>query len=464
MAGAAGRAPADVYTAMQEEVRQGELITLYQRTNNKISGLVKVAEKFKPSGRLVRIPNEVYVGGTFGVVNMAGGDVLTGSGGLTDELKLATKEMSYTWRIQERTDQQTQTSKQAVMKAVANMAKKAMREMQEYEDILFAGNGSGKVTGAAASATTWASGAKTVYTFTESTDFIGVNRLREGQVVYPFDSTDSHLYNSSAGATAQIYIEKINRATGQVYLSHLINADAGGAETPDTGDYLTFYAVDAASFGGDFTGTPPNTTDAVPHGYEYFNDSGTSTYVQGKLKSDWPQHVPTYINGTGSTYNLRFCNMIQHLLAKRFGDESVERLVAVMPLSQADALQEEQQQVSVINAETTGTNPNFRRSSALDGPRPKFTSPNGIKHFTSYRGRRNRVDFLAADMFVKAERLPITRMTIDGQVTWQALSSTAGRYAYAKDAGFHMAFDWGHLKPGCGAYIDGLSTAAGYLA
>lgn len=458
MAGLSGMTSADAYAAMAEHLRSGELPTLYQRTNQRITALFSPAENIKPSGRLIRIPMEVYAGGNFSMVNMGGGDIPNGSAGLIDELKLATKEMAYVFRFTDRVAQETETTKQSVVNVAKRTIKNAVRELQEYEDMLWHQNGSGKLTGGAASATTWASGAKTQYTFTESSDFIGVNRLREGMSVLVFNSSNAQVHNNAAGAGAYLQIEELDRANGVVRLSRLLDSSS-----PAAGDVLVFNGQSVSTTGADFSGTPPNTTDAAPHGMYHFNDSGTSTYVQGKLKSSWPQLVPSYINGTGTTYTSRLATNLQHLLLKRFGDDAIEGLIAIMPLAQADALHVEQQQVSVVNAETIESKANHRLPKELTGPRPKTTIA-GIPHYTSYRQARNRVDFLNPKFIIKAERLSLQPIKVEGSTTWQALSTNAGKRAYAKEGGFHMAFDWGNLKPGAGAFIDNLSTASGYKA
>lgn len=456
MAGLSGANAADVYAATIEYVRKGEIPALFQKNNNKITAKIKPSETFKPSGRLGRVPVEVYPGGNFSMVNMDGGDIPNGSGGLVDELKIATKEMAFIYRFTDRAEQQTETPNQSVKNVAKQTMRNMMDELSEMEEILFFQNGSGKITAGATSTTTTSS--KTEYTFNKSTDKVGLIRLRVGMSVLVFDSSNVQVYNSTDGATGHVYIESMDYTTGKVLLSKLLNSTS-----PAAGDTLVINGQTVSTQGSDFSGIPPNTTDACVHGLPYFNDATTSTYVQGKLKSAWPQLVPSYIDGVGMTHTSRLVTNMQHLLADRFGEDAAKGLIAVFPRAQADALHVEQLQVSVVNSETIGSKADHRTPSELTGPQPT-TNIAGVPHYVSSRQRRDRVDFINPKLLLKAERLPITPIKKYGSAVWQALSLNPGKHAYAKEGGFHMAFDWGSLKPGCGAYVDNLSTASGYKA
>lgn len=462
MAGTSGTVAADVYANMIERVRKGKAEQYFQQSNNNITRLIPDAENVGISGRNYWIRFQNYVGGTFGFVSFDGGAWVQGSGSLYDRFQAAVKEFQYIQKITDRAKNQTDSGDKAAESVYMDLFKQGMKQMNEYRDVLFHGDGTGKVTAGAASVTTWASGAKSVYTFSKSSDYIGLQRVIEGMGCYVFDSdATTQLYNGTLGATAPIFVEKVNRETGEVFLSTLINSASPGA-----GDFLTFYGISSATsfanYSGGFT-SPAVSPDASVHGLYYFNDVNTSNYMDGKLKSDYPQIIPSRIDGTGMTYTARLAMNLIHKIAEHWGDDPADMgIIATAPRAQFDALVVEQQQVMVVNNQTVQAKFDDRIPSELEGPRPKATI-SGIPHYTDSRQYRNRVDFIIPKKWGRVKNLDLTPLEVDQKTVWRGHTST-GVPEYTLSSGWQQSMNYVCFAPGFQGYIDNLSIANGYKA
>lgn len=450
--------------AMLERVQPGVPEKLMFHTNGFFTKYIKIDPKIAVSGLNFRIPLELYEGGNFGMVNRDGGNWLPGTGSSLTSLQAAVKETQLTGAITDRAKDQTGTSEQAVVKWFSQQLAQQAASFNDIIDILWHQDGNGALTAGATATQTVGSG--TTYTFNRLTDFIGLNRVRDGQVVTVFASNGT-TQKTTSGNTTPIRIVSINRATGTVTLDRILDTPGAAA----IGDILSVSGVTSlTSFNNYASSTPPVLSpDTCVHGMYYFNNANPANYIDGRLRGDFPQLMPTTLNASGAPYTSLMLMNLLHMAQNNRGDSVSEGWIASIPKAQIYNLQEESQQVMVVNNETVREKYDDRLSADMvsNGAQPiVVTTLAGIKHVQDNRQYDDRVDFLNPKIFGEVNNIGGIKPLRDGEggpTVWRTRGSN-GQPTYNLNFGWEKTWNWYSRDPGAAAFITNLGLSNTYRA
>lgn len=452
---------AAIVAAMIERVAPGDPEKLMYDTNGFFTKYIKIDPKIAVSGYNFRSPLELFEGGTFGGVNQDGGEWLEGTGSLLTSLQSAVKETQLVGAITDRAKNQTATSEQAVVKWFATQLAQQAASFNDYIDISWHQDGTGQITAGAASTATV--NGVTTYTFNRAVDFIGLNRVRDGQCVSVFASNGS-TPRGTTGNTSPIRITKIDRASGTVTLDRLL-------DTTGIGDTLSFVGITSqTTFNNYASSTPPVLSpDSWVHGMYYFNNANPANYIDGRLRGDIPQLMATTLNAANAPYTSLMLMNLVHMAQNNRGDSITDGWIASIGKAQVYNLQEEAQQVSIINNETVRDKYDDRVSKDMV-PRKKGVQPKivatlcEIDHVQDSRQYDDRVDFLDPRIFGEVNNFGGIRPLRNGeggQTVWRKRGSN-GNPMYQFEFGWEKTWNWYTKNPGAGGYITDLGISSTY--
>ncbi len=430
-------------------------IQKYFESSDQIAGLVKATSRVTTVSRyLYRFVAQQWRGGTFRKLVLSDGSLGTGSGP-----KLLSLSAGYygSIRMYELTQEQVDTSKttdQAVFNVLDRTIAEATVEAQVDDDIAFHGDGTGKLTNASSGS------AAASLTFASATDYLGVNRLREGMYVDVWDST-----GATKRGDGPYQIIDINYNTKTV----TFGASVTGITT---GDLLAFVGMDAygpstlVSFtstwpGDGLTNNPGLTGDSFRHGIQYCNDNTTSNYYLGKLKSTVSQLLPAYVDAASSSVVFGHGLRVLDQMVQRRDKEIVNGLIGIFHMSQRSKVMDIG--VTIANKFITGTS--FGQSTDLMPSNIKYDDTFefcGIKSHLSKRQLRNRIDFINPATWGRAQLFDTRFHTFGNGNRVMPKIGSDGTYQTAIQFGIEQAYDFVNFDPGAGGYIDNLIVPDGY--
>jgi hypothetical protein len=432
-----------------------KMVELYNRKGTRLSDMIDRAgaERVEVSRYLYRMPLEQYSGGVMGKLNMDGGAFPQGTSLKSVHVTggfIATS-LSYRW-----TDEQESTSgtsKQSVVNVVQRILANALPGQKEMDNISLHTSGNGVLTNSASAVT-----GTTQLTFAGATDRIGINRLWEGMAVDIWDTTLATKRAPAAG-TAPTTITTIDYNNKIVTLSQSITALAAT-------DRLTFFDIDEygpatpTSFsstwpGGGLTSGPGLTGDSFRHGLPYANDSTTSNYFLGKLKSDLPQLLPAYQDGTGQTVSFE---IVQRLL-----DQQIQKrgehpgMKGIWHMKQRLVIGNAGIGISGWNrGQTPDKMPDLMpNNSGYNGTYMMCGVPFQISH----RQPQDRIDlFVPSDwMRVQTQDIHFKKNGTSGGYKFPVYDAN-GNLTTQNEIHVVCEFDWATQDPGKGGYSDGLTV------
>ena len=341
-------------------------------------------------------------------------------------------------------------------------------------DIMFHGDGSGILAGAAGGSTTAnivESGVtKTTYTFASASDFIGVVNMVEG---LPVEVVASNLSTRRAPASGTdiTYVEKINWFTNTVTLNQEITgASAGdvfawpGLFAP-TGSFVAGYsgAATLSSFNSAYPTGPTAaatgfTGDPFRHGYQYALNTDPTSYFFSVQRSTYPILSPNSLSVGGAFQYIQMLMLLSQIQYRR--------------PSQADSLNHvgllsPEQFIAAFDAGTAVTE-TMRSISDQYGKTPDMTPDNrkysdsviinGITCYKDRRAKKNQIVLLLPDKIGKVVGKKLEIYNPAGGNGFMALPSTNGTISTNIAMWMTDSWDYMYYDPGSFGILDNLTV------
>ena len=398
---------------------------LYDIDDTFYSSIGKESNVERISSRDMRIPLKLRPGGYFGQYNPDGGDLGRGAGPQFDKAVINTIPFRYSCEWTKKAEWGTDDKRKAVVDAFKDIMAGAMPEFRRNSDAMCmtAGNG---ILGTVSAVST-AAGVDTV---TLGTDGYGAMLLRFGQKVNIYDSTLA----TQRTVAVQPEITFYDLANKQIKLTP---ATTGLIAT----DVLVIEGVSGAS---------PVSLFGVPY---HNNNASTGTWL-GFDRSLTPEIRASRVNAGGSLA-LPFPRLAMNKLLDRVGKNKGKkfRLKAMMNPAQADAYEQLGQLVTMINKQA--------KDEALDLYFGDQMQMAGVAVETSIHWDKKRIDFIAPDMWGRAEMHSAGFYEVAGRKLFEIRGPSGG---VATSQVFYIVASWNlFLKnPAAAAYIDNLTVPAGY--
>lgn len=442
----------DTVGGMIEQVR--DKLELYFESTNQLSGLIKKnnGQIETVSRYLWRIPVQLYRGGHFHKYVADQGDMGSGTGMKLTSLTAGYFDSLRTYRITQEQIDTTASKGQSTVNVFQKTLADAMLEAQIDDDIAAHGDGTGKLTNAAST------GTSTTLTFAGATDFLGVNRLREGLAVDCWDATGATKRTGGPYTISNIdYTNKIVT---------FATAPAGLATT----DLIAFSGMDAygpatlTSFsstwpGGGLTNGPGLTGDSFRHGIQYSNDNTTSNYFLGKQKSAISQLLPTSVNAGNSQLVFQHGQIGRDGIMQRRDPEVANGLIGLFHFSQRAQVQNISMTISEWFRKGGEKMIDLQPDAGDYGESFPFV---GMKCYVDKRQDRSRVDFINPKTWGRAQKHDTKFFEIGGERVFPCRSSSTGNLLAAVEFHIKQAYDFVNFDPGCQFYIYNIAVPAGY--
>jgi hypothetical protein len=395
--------------------------TLFERTK-KFYASIKKRDVEKISNRQMRIPLEIRPGGSFGYVNLDGGDLGRGGAQTWDKAVLNCVFMVEGIEYTKLADVATDDSRKAVISSVRRMTATAMDEMQRQLDAQLQQPGTG-VIGTVTSDTP--AGGENVIVLT--TDGFGARLMRFGQTVQVFDST-----LATNRGTAVITFWDVENKT--IKLNPQLAGVTGG-------DLIVTNGI--------------STPTALPalYGVPYHHDnSATGTWL-GFNRANTPEIRANRVNGNAAALTLPLPRLAINKIGNRVGDDENFNPVAWMHPAQEAAYEEIGQLVSIIQkqAKDESLNMYFGGGKQMAGATVR----------THYNWNQKRIDFILDSVWGRGEILPLGFYMVDGRKIFEIRGASGG---VATAEIFYMIVGMQTFvgNPAACAYIDNLAITAGY--
>lgn len=398
---------------------------LYDVDDTFYSSIGKESNIERISARDMRIPLKLRPGGYFGQYNPDGGDLGRGAGPQFDKAVINTIPFRYACEWTKKAEWSTDDKRKAVIDAFKDIMAGAMPEFRRNSDAMCmtAGNG---ILGTASAVTTSAG----VDTVTLGTDGYGAMLLRYGQKVNIYDATLAT--QRTVGQEPEITFYDL--ANKQIKL------------TPAT---LNFVATDVLVISG-VSGASPVSLFGVPY---HNNSASTGTWL-GLDRATTPEIRASRVNAGGSLA-LPFPRLAMNKLLDRTGKNKGKKfkLKAMMNPAQADAYEQLGQLVTIIQKQA--------RDEKLDLYFGDDMQMAGVTVETSIHWDKKRIDFIAPDMWGRAEMHAPGFYEVAGRKLFEIRGPSGG---VATSQVFYIVASWNlFLKnPAAAAYIDNLTVPAGY--
>lgn len=408
-------------TALELERVIPKIRTLFER-DDKFYANIKKRDVEVVSNRQMRIPLELRPGGSFQYFDPNGGDLGRGGGPTWDKAVVTPVFVSENIEYTKLTQWSTDSDRKAISNAVKRLTATALDELRRQLDsqLMQAGNG---VVGTVTSVTT-ASGVDTVVM---TSDGFGARLVRYGQTVQVYDTTLATLRGSAVITlwdTENNTIELTPAVAGIIATDVLV---VNGLSSP---------ASLPAMYG-------------VPY---HHSNASTGTWL-GFSRSTTPEIRSNRVNAGGSALSLPLPRLAMNKIGNRVGIDNNFKPNAWLHPAQIQAYEDIGQAAIMLNSPGEGK--------GLDmyfGGTMKFA---GATAKESFNWDKTRIDFVADEVWGRAEMLPVGFYTTDGRKIFEIRSSSGG---VATSDIFYMVYGAQFFvnNPAATAYIDNLAIPAGY--
>jgi len=343
-------------------------------------------------------------------------------------------------------------------------------------DIMFHGDGSGILAGAAGGSTTAniveGGVTKTTYTFASPADFIGIVNMVEGLPVEVIASDLSTRRAPTSGSDVTL-VEKLDWFTNTITLNQQIagatNGDVfawPGLFAP-TGSFVAGYsgAATLSSFNSAYPTGPAAaasgfTGDPFRHGYQYALNTDPTSYFYSVQRSAYPILSPNALSVGGAfqyIQMLMLCSQIQY-----------RRPSAADSLSHVGLLAPEQF-IAAFEAGTAVTETmrtmgdSFGKTPDVTPENRKLTDAIMINGITCYKDRRAKKDQIALLLPDKIGKVVGKKLEIynpSGGNGFMALPSTNGTISTSIAMWMLDSWDYVYLDPGSFGVLNNLTVPA----
>jgi hypothetical protein len=418
----------------------------------KLSPLAKKlgkADKVEISRRLYRIPVLQYYGGALSKVNLDGGAWPAGTTPKFTHLSAGYIASLRAYKITQESMNTTSGGK-AVADAFKVSFKRSLEDARFDFDISLYGDGTGVLTGGASA------GSGASFTFASSTDFIGLNRLREGMTVDVWDSalTTNRTSSGSVQITAIDWVNKIVT----------VSASVSGAAP---GDYFTVAGLAAYGPAGptSFSATWPGdgltnaaglTGDSWRHGIRYANDATTSRYYLGVQKSALPQLLPSVVTASAQVTEAHI-QLVKDGIVQKRDEEALNGLEGFCHMAQMQQIR--QLVVPIRDWRAGGSMPDIQPNSSYTDT----VTVSGITFNQSKMCDKDRIDFVNPKLWFRAESMPegFAKDPMSNSYI-HPMYDGSGNKLFSYQWGVVSSFDIGTYDPGVGGAVVAATVPTGY--
>jgi len=400
-----------------------KLPQMYDLDDTFYSQIEKSAAAQPVSNRAMRIPLKLRPGGRFGHFNPDNADMGLGDGPTYDKATITVAHLKYAIQWSKLVEWATDSDRKAVVDAYQDLLAGAMPEFRRASDSLCMTGGNG-VLGTITTATPSAG----TDTYVCTTDGFGVRLLRYGQPINVYDSTLAT--QRTAGGEVQITFYDLPNKTIKV-------PSVSGATA---GDLIVVSGVSGAS---------PVSLLGIPY---HNTNASTGTWL-GFDRSLTPEIRANRVNAAGALA-LPFPRLAINKIGDRVGTKQRGKvLYAWMHPCQKQAYEGLGQLVSIITktAKDEGLDLYFGDNMQMAGAPVK-------EH---YSWDKKRIDFLAMDLFGRAEMKAPAFYEVGGRKIFEVRGISGGVQTSQLQ---YITASWNLFanNPPALAYIDGLTVPSGY--
>jgi|SRR6185436_13259543 len=375
------------------------------------------------SSRDMRVPLELRPGGNFGYYDPDGGDLGRGDGFTYDKAVLASVHFKEGFEWTAKSEWSTDDKRKAVLNAFQRLLAKGMAEFRRQVDSQCMTAGSAILANPSTVSVGTGTNGGDVWTI-PATDGYGVRLLRFGQTVGVY----------ATGLATKRGEAKINFYDLANRVVHTFPSIATAANT----DKLVASGL----------GTSPVGIFGVPY---HYSNAATGTWL-GFDRSTTPEIRANRVNAAGALA-LPFARLAVNKIGDRVGINKLVKVQAWMHPGQKQAYEELGQLITVLNQM-----PNGKGVDLYYGDDMQMA---GAPVKCSYSWDKTRIDFIAPEIWGRAELTPPGFYTVGGQKLFPIRGASGGVAAatifYLK-ASFNLYIN----NPAEASYIDGLTIPTGY--
>lgn len=388
------------------------------------------------SARDMRVPLKIRPGGRFGHFDPDGGNLGRGDGPTYDKATLGVVHLRHAVEITKKAEWATNDKRKAVVNVFRKLLAEEMDEFRQHIDRLCQQSGDGVVATISTVAT---SGGKDLLTLNATGDGFFTRLLRYGNYYGVFDSglTTKRTWTGGTALSGEGQIDLYDPANKQVRM----NVTAGSASAIAT-DKLVVSGL--------------SVTPVSLFGVPYHHNNSTSGSWLGFTRSSTPEVIANAVNASSAGLAVQHARLAINKIGARLGVKKRFKLEAWMHPCQVDAYERLGQMVHQITRPSGSNDPGL--SLYFDDENMQLA---GAKVRKSFNWNMTRIDFVAKELWGRAEMNPPGFYENDGKRIFEARSSDGG-VATAGIFYITASFNLYHLNPAGASYIYGLAIPSGY--
>lgn len=445
-------------TPAQLEVVEKTMQYFFDETD-RLSSKVKKSSQVKEVSRyLYRAPFMKYRGGALHKITANNGSLGKGTGMVLSNFTAGYITTARAYRVTREQQNTSASSTQSTIDVLSESVAHATEDAMIDDDVALHTDGTGLLTGASSAQTT------TVLTFAGATDYLGVNRLREGMVVDVWKSDLS--VNLSAALTNVTIIsidttaktvtldQAVTGANSQTNVLTIAGIEIYGPATPSAANSSWPDKTVAGGIGG----------DSYRHGMGYVHSVTGTDYYLGVLRSSVPQINSSRVNGSNGGVTFDHGQLMIDQLIQRRGIDNGSGLLGVCHMAQRAAIQKLGTTINNVFIDRGATDAGKSKDllPTNNGYQDNFDFA-GIPMMISKRMDKSRIDFLNLSTWFRAELHPIRFYTDakSGNKFFEG-RGTDGTVQTFTEFFIEASYDFGSLDPGRDGVIDTLAVPVGW--
>lgn len=397
--------------------------TLYDVDSEFYGKVAKASDAETISARDMRVPLDIRPGSNFGHFDPDGGDMGRGDGPVYDKGTIGSVYIKAGLEWTKKAEWATDDTRKSVINAFRVILSKAMEEFSRDSDSLCMTDGTGVLANPNAVSVGGGTAGGDLWTV-PATDGYGVRLLRFNLTVGVYNST---LATKRGEAKINFY-------------------DLNARQVSTLPSIATAANTDKLVVSG--LGTSPVSLFGVPY---HDNNSSSGTWL-ALSRSANPEVRASRVTASGALA-LPFARLAVNNIGNRIGKKKIPKLEAWLHPCQAQAYEELGQLVSEIKktASDEALNLYFGDNMQLAGV--------GIN--TSFSWDKTRIDFIARDLWRRAETHAPGFYDVDGKRIFEGRGVSGGVAAYQM---IYVAAGWNLYprNPAACSYISDLSIPSGY--
>jgi hypothetical protein len=406
--------------------------TLFEREDTFYSTIQK-RDVERIGTRDMRVPLELRTGGSFGHFDPDGGDLGLGSAPYYDKATVNTVHLKHAVQWTKKMEWATDDSRKAVINHLRQLLAKGMAEFRRNVDSLCMTTGDGILAKVSAVSNDATNDTLTLAATSGSGSGFGARLLRY-QMPVAVVSSDK---NTNRTAGTDKVINFLDLANKQVKY-------AAGSQLAQTNDFLVVGGL------GNVTGSNLISINGVQY---HHNTSVSSGTWQGMDKATVPEIRPNKVTVSGalSIPNVR---LAINKVGDRLGSDAVPKMVAWMHPAQKQAYEEMAILMSQIQRGPSGS-PGF---DPAFGDNMQIA---GIPIKTHFSWDRTRIDFIANEIWGRAEFHPAGFYEVDGRRIFEIRGSSGG-VATSQIFYITASFNLFVKNPAQIVFLESLTVPSGY--